>query len=118
MPMETGCLQSLASVSTSRNGDGSFTPTSPRKCRRTVKLSQPWGQRNAYEPQKGIEVDALGALNAAGHIGSDMVKSEDAVTVSPPPTNLGFNSNGGTAFSVATDGRRSLVVQAVYVLPS
>ena len=29
------------------------------------ELSQPWGQRNAYEPQKGIEVDALGALNAS-----------------------------------------------------
>jgi hypothetical protein len=27
---------------------------------RGVKLSQPWGQRDAYEPQKGIEVDALG----------------------------------------------------------
>jgi hypothetical protein len=27
------------------------------------------GHRNAYEPQKGIEVDALGALNAVGHIG-------------------------------------------------
>jgi hypothetical protein len=50
-----------------------FTPTSPRKCRRSVKLSQPWGQRNAYEPQKGIEVDALGALSAA-HIGINMVK--------------------------------------------
>ena len=53
---------------------GSFTPTSPRKCRRSVKLSQPWGQRNAYEPQKGIEVDALGALNAVPHIGINMVK--------------------------------------------
>ena len=39
-------------------------PATPRKCRRSVKLSQPWGQRNAYEPQKGIEVDALGALSA------------------------------------------------------
>jgi hypothetical protein len=36
-------------------------------------ISQPWGQRNAYEPQKGIEVDALGALSAA-HIGINMVK--------------------------------------------
>ena len=50
-----------------------FTPTSPRRARRSVKLSQPWGQRNAYEPQKGIEVDALGALSAA-HIGINMVK--------------------------------------------
>jgi hypothetical protein len=32
------------------------------------------GQRNAYEPQKGIEVDALGALNAVPHIGVNMVK--------------------------------------------
>ncbi len=47
--------------------------TSPRKCRRSVKLSQPWGQRNAYAPQKGIEVEALGALSAA-HIGINMVK--------------------------------------------
>ena len=32
---------------------------------------------------KGIEVDALGALNAVGHIGINMVKPDwDAVTVS------------------------------------
>jgi hypothetical protein len=51
-------------------------PGSPQPalaCRRSVKLSQPWGQRNAYAPQKGIEVDALGALSAA-HIGINMVK--------------------------------------------
>ena len=64
LPWRRCRLQSLASFSTIRNGGGPFTPTSPRKCRRSVKLSQPWGQRNAYEPQKGIEVDALGALSA------------------------------------------------------
>jgi hypothetical protein len=49
------------------------SPQPALACRRSVKLSQPWGQRNAYEPQKGIEVDALGALSAA-HIGINMVK--------------------------------------------
>jgi hypothetical protein len=87
--METVCLQSLISCLTIRNGGGPFTPTSRRKCRRSAKLSQPWGQRNAYEPQKGIEVDALGAFNAVPHIGTSMVKFEDAVTVSAPAAKSG-----------------------------
>jgi hypothetical protein len=41
--------------------------------RHRLQLSKPWGQRTAYAPQKGIEVDALGALSAA-HIGINMVK--------------------------------------------
>ena len=60
----------LVSCLTIPNGG---SPQPALACRRSVKLSQPWGQRNAYAPQKGIEVEALGALSAA-HIGINMVK--------------------------------------------
>ena len=47
------------------------------------------GSKKRYEPQKGIEVDALGALNSVPHIGISILKSEDAVTVSAPAANSG-----------------------------